>query len=636
MSQQINTGTLLGELDMYLIAQGRHWNLADCLGAQVRMHDGVSGTRFAVWAPNARSVSVVGDFNGWDRHANPMHFLQNCGVWEGFVPGVGVGAKYKFSIEARDGRVLPFKADPLARQTEPPPATASVVSSPDAFVWSDDEWMQSRGPRQRPEAPMSIYEVHIGSWATAHESGTVWRTVGPRLIEYARAMGFTHIELLPVTEHPFGGSWGYQPLGMFAPTARWGPPADFASFVDACHRADLGVLMDWVPAHFPSDAHGLVDFDGTALYEHADPKQGFHPDWNTLIYNMGRNEVRNFLIASALEWIRRYHVDGLRVDAVASMLYLDYSREAGQWTPNRHGGRENLEAVDFLRELNETIADQCPGAIMIAEESTAWPGVTAPLNLGGLGFQYKWNMGWMHDTLRYMKHDPVHRCFHHNDFTFGLVYAWSEHFILPLSHDEVVHGKGSLLGKMAGDRWRKFANLRAYYGFMWTHPGKKLLFMGCEFGQEKEWDHDAVLTWETLDDALHAGVQRWVRDLNTLYRQCPSLHAGDALSEGFEWLVGDDHTNSVFAYLRKHDEQIALVVCNMTPVPRSDYRIGVPHSGRWIERLNSDATLYGGSNMGNAGTAVTQPQPAHGHPQSLALVLPPLSTLILVPEGMAS
>lgn len=627
-------GLLLGELDLYLIAQGTHLNLANCLGTHVVEIDGVSGTRFAVWAPNARRVSAVGDFNAWDGRRHPMRLRPEAGVWEIFLPGIGVGSRYKFELLAADGRLLPLKADPFARRMETPPATASVVTPPDDLVWSDTEWMAHRAERQQLDAPLAIYEAHMGSWAMerSHEN-SIWQSVGIRLIEYARTMGFTHIELLPVSEHPFGGSWGYQPIGMFAPTARWGTPEDFAQFVDACHRAELGVILDWVPAHFPSDLHGLVQFDGTALYEHADPKQGLHPDWNTLIYNMGRNEVRNFLMNSALEWTRHYHVDGLRVDAVASMLYLDYSREAGDWIPNRYGGRENLEAVSFLRQLNATVAEHTPGVMMIAEESTAWPGVTARQEQGGLGFQYKWNMGWMHDTLQYMQQDPVYRRYHHHGMTFGLVYAWSERFILPLSHDEVVHGKNSLLHKMPGDRWQQFANLRAYYGFMWGHPGKKLIFMGGEFGQDREWNHDAPLNWAALDDPLHAGVQALVRDLNALYTGSVALHASDAIPSGFQWLIGDDIDNSVFAFLRLHEEQVVLVVCNMTPVPRQGYRIGVPRPGRWIERLNTDAAAYGGSNVGNRGSVVADAIDGHGQQQSISLVLPPLSTLILFAQG---
>ncbi|HWL28197.1 MAG TPA: 1,4-alpha-glucan branching protein GlgB [Burkholderiaceae bacterium] len=619
---------------MHLIAEGRHWQLADCLGAHVMTVDGVEGTRFAVWAPNARHVAVVGSFNAWDGRRNPMRLRRECGVWEAFIPDVAAGALYKYQVTASDGRLLPLKADPLARQTEMPPATASVVPPPDAFAWTDREWMARRGRLQEADAPISIYEVHLGSWVRPEdEQGSVWRVAGTRLIEYAAAMGFTHLELLPITEHPFGGSWGYQPLGLFAPSARYGPPSDFAGFVDACHAAGLGLILDWVPAHFPSDPHGLVHFDGTALYEHADPKQGLHPDWDTLIYNMGRNEVRNFLMASALEWLGRYHVDGLRVDAVASMLYLDYSRQPGQWTPNRYGGRENLEAVDFLQALNGMVVERCPGAIMIAEESTAWPGVTADPAQGGLGFHYKWNMGWMHDTLRYMHHEPVHRRYHHHDMTFAMVYAYSERFILPLSHDEVVHGKGSLLGKMPGDRWQRFASLRAYFGFMWTHPGKKLLFMGGELAQSREWNHDDQVDWPALNDSYHSGVQKLVRDLNDFYKATPALHASDCDPAGFAWVVGDDQLNSVFAFLRRYEGRHVLVVSNMTPVPRRDYRIGVPVAGRWVERLNTDAETYGGSNMGNAGAVSAGPLPSHGQDHSLSLVLPPLSTLIFLSEG---
>lgn len=625
---------LLGELDLHLFGEGRHWNLADRLGAHVTEHEGRAGVRFAVWAPNARSVSVVGDFNGWDGRRNPMGPRGSSGVWETFVPDAPVGSRYKYELHGPDGRLLPLKADPLARQTEMPPATASIVPEPGDFRWSDDAWMRDRTAHQTPEAPLSIYEVHFGSWRhCAGRMDSDWEGTGGELISYAVDMGYTHIELLPVTEHPFGGSWGYQPLGLFAPTARHGTPAQFAAFVDACHAAGLGVIVDWVPAHFPNDAHGLMRFDGTALYEHEDPRLGFHPDWNTLIYNFGRHEVRNLLLASALEWLRRYHVDGLRVDAVASMLYLDYSREPGQWLPNVHGGRENLEAVDFLRDLNTLVGSEAPGAMVVAEESTAWPGVTAPVHAGGLGFQYKWNMGWMHDTLRYMGHDPIYRRYHHHDMTFGMVYARSEHFILPLSHDEVVHGKGSLLTRMPGDDWRKFANLRAYLAFMWGHPGKKLLFMGGDIGQRAEWDHDGQIDWQSLAGIGHAGVQAVVRDLNRVYRGHAALHAADMADDGFAWLVGDDIENSVFAFLRRHGGQSVMVVCNLTPEPRHGYRIGVPVAGAWNEIINTDAAVYGGSGMGNGGRVAGDSAPSHGWPQSVSLVLPPLATLMLVPAG---
>lgn len=622
---------LLGDLDLHLLGEGRHWHLADRLGAHVVEHEGRKGVRFAVWAPNARSVSVVGDFNDWDGRKHPLTLRGSSGVWEGFVPGACAGARYKYELHGPDGRLLPLKADPLARQTERPPATASVVPEPVQFEWTDEPWMRSRVQRQGPDAPLSIYEVHFGSWKRSDGSGeNDWQNTGADLIRYAIGMGYTHIELLPVTEHPFGGSWGYQPLGLFAPTARHGAPAQFAAFVDACHAAGLGVILDWVPAHFPTDAHGLMRFDGTALYEHEDPRLGFHPDWNTLIYNFGRHEVRNFLLASALEWLRRYHVDGLRVDAVASMLYLDYSREPGQWLPNVHGGRENLDAVAFLRDLNSLVAEQAPGAIVVAEESTAWPGVTAPVHAGGLGFQLKWNMGWMHDTLRYMGHDPVHRRHHHHDMTFGVVYAHSERFILPLSHDEVVHGKGSLFGRMPGDEWQKFANLRAYFGFMWGHPGKKLLFMGGDIAQQTEWNHDGQVDWQALGHAGHSGVQSVVRDLNRLYRELAPLHAADTSPDGFAWLVGDDVENSVFAFLRRHAGQCVAVICNMTPVPRQGYRIGVPAASGWREVLNTDAAVYGGSGMGNGGYVAAEAIPSHGWPHSISLVLPPLATLMLI------
>ena len=623
---------LLGELDLHLIAEGRHWNLADCLGAHLVEHEGCRGVRFAVWAPNASRVSVMGDFNGWDPERHPMHLRRECGVWEVFVADADAGARYKYAVWDSGGHLLPLKADPLARCTELPPATASVVCDGKPFTWTDDAWMQSRARRQAHDASVSIYEVHFGSWRRDGErEHPNWATTGADLIRYVADMGYTHIELLPITEHPFGGSWGYQPLGLFAPTARHGSPQEFAAFVDACHGAGIGVILDWVPAHFPTDEHGLARFDGTALYEHLDPRQGFHPDWNTLIYNFGRNEVRNLLLASALEWTRRYHVDGLRVDAVASMLYLDYSRESGQWQPNAYGGRENLEAVAFLRDLNELLAQEAPGAMLVAEESTAWPGVSAPVHAGGLGFQYKWNMGWMHDTLRYMGKDPVHRRHHHHDMTFGMVYAYSEHFILPLSHDEVVHGKGSLLARMPGDDWQRFANLRAYLGFMWGHPGKKLLFMGGDIAQWSEWNHDAQVDWAALASPAHAGVQAVVRDLNHVYRRHAALHGSDSSPEGFAWVIGDDVENSVFAFLRRHQGECVLVVCNMTPVPRHDYRIGVPLAGTWNEILNTDADVYGGSGMGNGGAVEASDPGSHGQPCSVSLVLPPLTTLMLTP-----
>lgn len=632
-------GLLLGDLDIHLLAEGRHRELARCLGANPMTLGDVHGVRFAVWAPNARRVSVVGDFNHWDGRRHPMRKRVEAGVWELFIPRLPAGTRYMYEVVGPDGHVLPLKADPVARAFEAPPQTASVVAPEHAFPWTDGEWMRGRAARQAPNAPIAIYEVHAASWLRKLEEdgrNLNWHELADRLIPYAKGMGFTHLEFLPIMEHPFGGSWGYQPLGLFAPSARFGSPAAFAAFVDRCHAEGLGVILDWVPAHFPSDPHGLAHFDGTALYEHQDPREGFHQDWNTLIYNLGRNEVAGFLIASALEWLEHFHVDGLRVDAVASMLYRDYSRKEGEWVPNVHGGRENLEAVAFLRDLNRVIGERCPGAMVIAEESTAWPGVTAPVEQGGLGFTYKWNMGWMHDTLRYIAHDPIHRRHHHHDMTFGMIYAYSEKFVLPISHDEVVHGKGSLLGKMPGhDPGEKLANLRAYLGFMWTHPGKKLLFMGCEIAQHTEWNHDASPDWNLLDVPAHRGVQRLVRDLNRLYVREPALHAGDSDPDGFAWVIGDDHHNSVFAFLRKSPgSPPVLVVNNMTPVTRPGYRIGVPAegSGSWVELLNSDHATYGGGNQVHASAVKTEGVVSHGQPRSLVLTLPPLSTLILKPQ----
>ncbi len=631
-------GPLLGEMDLYLFAEGNHRDLSHCLGAQVMSVDGVPGVRFAVWAPNARRVSVVGDFNIWDGRRHPMRLRHPSGVWEIFIPRLQAGEAYKYEILGEHG-ILPLKADPMALATQRPPKTASKVASPLAVDWQDQDWMQARGQLQRPDAPLSIYELHVGSWqCEVDEVGEVarqytWHELAQRLIPYVREMGFTHIELMPIMEHPFGGSWGYQPLSQFAPSARYGSPDDFGAFVNACHVAGIGVILDWVPAHFPNDEHGLAQFDGTALYEYANPLEGFHKDWNTLIYNLGRTEVHGFMLASALHWLKDFHIDGLRVDAVASMLYRDYSRQPGEWIPNRHGGRENLEAIDFLRHLNDVVALEAPGALMIAEESTAWPGVSQRTDEGGLGFSYKWNMGWMHDSLHYIQQDPVYRAHHHNELSFGLVYAWTERFILPISHDEVVHGKHSLIDKMPGDRWQKFANLRAYLSFMWTHPGKKLLFMGCEFGQWREWNHDQQLDWYLLQYPEHQGVQKLVGDLNRLYRDCPALHDQDDVAQGFQWLIGDDATNSVYAWLRwSKDGQPLLVVANFTPVPRQGYRIGVPFAGTWQEVLNSDADTYAGSNYGNGGGVGTEPLPSHGQTHSLALNLPPLGVLILKPH----
>ncbi len=629
-------GLLLGDLDLHLFNEGRHFEIGSVLGAQQMTIDGVPGVRFAVWAPNARRVAVVGDFNSWDARRHPMRVRAPAGLWEIFVPRIGAGERYKYDIIGADGAHVPLKADPVARQTEPPPATASIVAPPDRFRWHDQAWIASRAARHAPQAPISIYEVHLGSWirGRGHASPS-WDDAIERLVPYVSEMGFSHIELMPIAEHPFGGSWGYQPLGLFAPTSRHGPPDGFARFVDACHAAGIGVIVDWVPAHFPTDAHGLARFDGTALYEHQDPREGFHRDWNTLIYNLGRREVHSFLIASALFWLEKFHVDGLRVDAVASMLYRDYSRNDGEWIPNIHGGRENIEAIDFLRHLNSVVAERCPGTMMIAEESTAWPSVSRPVSEGGLGFSYKWNMGWMHDTLRFIERDSIHRPYHHDDLTFGLLYAFSERFILPISHDEVVHGKRSLLGKMPGDRWQRFANLRAYLAFMWAHPGKKLLFMGNEIAQESEWSHDAEVEWARLSDPAHAGVQRLVRDLNRLYAGESALHSLDTEASGFRWVIGDDRANSVFGFLRlgTGDAPPVLALSNMTPVPRPGYRVGVPRPGAWREIFNSDSELYGGSNLGNAGEVRATLVPMHGMDQSLDLILPPLSTVMLRYQG---
>ncbi|MFK8330514.1 1,4-alpha-glucan branching protein GlgB [Pseudomonas sp. BJa5] len=631
-------GPQLGDMDLYLFSEGNHRDLAGSMGAQPVKVDGVEGVRFSVWAPNARRVSVVGDFNNWDGRRHPMRLRHASGVWELFVPRLGAGEAYKYEVLGRDG-ILPLKADPLARATELPPSTASRVAGPLAHHWRDLQWMQERGERQVTTAPLSIYELHAGSWqCEMDDTGEVerfynWRELAERLVPYVQQLGFTHIELMPIMEHPFGGSWGYQPLSLFAPTARYGSAEDFAAFVDACHQASIGVILDWVPAHFPTDTHGLARFDGTALYEYDNPLEGFHQDWDTLIYNLGRTEVHGFMLASALHWLKHFHIDGLRVDAVASMLYRDYSRKDGEWVPNRHGGRENLEAIDFLRHLNDVVALEVPGALIIAEESTAWPGVSQPTQQGGLGFAYKWNMGWMHDTLHYIQNDPIHRTYHHNEMSFGLIYAYSEHFILPISHDEVVHGKHSLIDKMPGDRWQKFANLRAYLTFMWTHPGKKLLFMGCEFGQWREWNHDSELDWYLLKYPEHLGVQRLVGDLNRLYRNEPALYEQDCVSQGFQWLIGDDAHNSVYAWLRwSASGQPMLVVANFTPVPRKGYRIGVPFGERWAEVLNSDAEGYAGSNFGNLGEVACEAVASHGQPLSLALNLPPLGVLVLRPR----
>ncbi len=632
---------LLGELDLHLLSQGAHWRSWQCMGAVAREVDGVAGVAFAVWAPNATRVSVVGSFNDWDGRVHPMRRRVEAGVWELFVPGVGHGELYKFEVRTRSGDVL-LKTDPYARWCELTPATASRVWDQPPFEWTDAGWMAQRAQRQARDAPLSIYEVHLGSWRR-HGDGRMlsYRELADTLVPYARDLGYTHLELMPVSEHPFGGSWGYQPTALFAPSSRWGTPDDFRAFVDCCHREGLGVILDWVPAHFPGDAHGLAGFDGTCLYEHEDPRLGRHTDWGTLIYNFGRREVSNFLVANALYWLHEFHIDGLRVDAVASMLYLDYSRKPGEWLPNVHGGRENLEAIAFLRQLNEKVYGEAPGAITLAEESTSWPMVSQPTWLGGLGFGYKWNMGWMNDTLAYMHQDPVHRSYHHQRLTFGLLYAFSENFVLPLSHDEVVHGKGSLLGKMPGDAWRQFANLRLYLAFQATQPGKKLLFMGGEFGQWREWDHDRSLDWHLLEDPAqgrwHAGLQALVRDLNRLYRSAAALHEGDCESFGFQWIDCQDTAHSVLAWVRRGRDGDArtgpagtvLVVCNFTPVVREGYRVGVPVGGVWREILNTDAHDYGGSAVGNLGAVSSEPTAWHGQPHSVRLRLPPLGAVVL-------
>ncbi|MEM8489135.1 MAG: 1,4-alpha-glucan branching protein GlgB [Bacteroidota bacterium] len=613
---------LLGELDLHLLAEGTHRQAWEKLGAHPCEFEGVAGVSFAVWAPNASRVSVVGDFNQWDGRCHPMRLRIEAGIWELFIPGLAEGLHYKYELKTNNGDLLPLKSDPFAFACEIPPKTAAVVHRLDTFRWQDDDWMRKRAKNQSRHAPISIYEVHLGSWQRGPDNRYLsYHELAEELIPYVRNMGFTHLQLLPVSEHPFDGSWGYQPIGLYAPTSRFGSPEDFCYFVNACHRAGLGVIIDWVPGHFPTDEHGLAQFDGTHLYEHADPRQGFHQDWNTLIYNYGRNEVVNFLLNNALFWLKQYHIDGLRVDAVASMLYLDYSREESEWIPNEYGGNENLEAVSFLKRLNEAVYGECPGAITIAEESTAWPGVSQPTWLGGLGFGFKWNMGWMHDTLDYMKHEPIHRQYHHHDMTFGLLYAFSENFILPLSHDEVVHGKGSMISRMPGDAWQQFASLRAYFGFMWMHPGKKLLFMGSEFAHGLEWHHDRSLDWDLLEIHWHAGVQRLIKDLNWLYNELPTLHQHDCEPQGFEWLKANESSESAYAWMRHgQDNPPVIIVSHFTPIVRESYRVGVPALGFYHEKLNTDAEYYGGSNVGNQGGVPAEHVPCDGQPYSIAIV----------------
>ncbi len=626
---------LLTDYDLYLLNEGRHWKLYERLGAQLRTIDGVDGVNFAVWAPNALGVSVIGDFNNWDGRRHPMRKHIPSGFWELFIPGLSEGTLYKYQVRTREG--VCDKADPVGFATECPPRTASKVVDLSRFRWHDADWLARRRQTNWLEQPISIYEVHLGSWRRPGDDPTRWlsyRDLAHQLVEYCTEMGYTHIELLPVSEHPLSASWGYQTTGYYAATARYGTPHDLMYFIDLCHQHGLGVIIDWVPAHFPRDGHGLRRFDGTALYEHEDPRRGEHRDWGTLIFNYGRHEVRNFLIANALFWFDKYHVDGVRVDAVASMLYLDYSRRDGEWLPNEYGGRENLQAIAFLKEFNEQVHIQFPGALTIAEESTAWPSVSRPTYLGGLGFSLKWNMGWMNDTRRYMHHDPVHRKYHHNELTFSLIYAFHENFVLPLSHDEVVHGKGSLLDQMPGDLWQKFANLRLLYSYMWTHPGKKLLFMGGEFGQWNEWNYDESLQWHLLQWPSHQGLQRCVADLNRIYRREKALHEVDFDYHGFEWIDCHNHDDSTLCYVRraKDPHDFLVVCCNFTPVPRTNYRYGVPELCWYEEIFNSDSMYYGGSNMGNFPGAMAEPQESHGRPQSIVITLPPLATVIFKPR----
>jgi len=635
---EATTQTLwLTDYDLYLFGEGTHLRAYEKLGAHLGEIDGRRGVHFAVWAPNAERVSVIGDHNGWDPRSHPMQPRAEAGLWETFIPDLGSGALYKYSIDSRQNAYHVEKADPYGYAAEIRPHTASRVWDLSAYSWQDDAWMASRKERNSLDSPISIYELHLASWRRVPEEGNRWltyREMAVRLGDYVHDAGFTHVEFLPVTEHPFDGSWGYQTIGYFAPTSRFGTPADFMFLVDYLHQRGIGVILDWVPAHFPKDEAGLGYFDGTHLYEHADPRQGEQPDWNTFVFNYGRREVQTFLIGNALFWLDKYHVDGLRVDAVSSMLYLDYARKEGRWIPNRNGGRENLDALDFLRRVNEHVYAAYPDVIMIAEESTAWPMVSRPAHLGGLGFGLKWNMGWMHDMLDYMSTDPIFRTYGHNKITFSLMYAFSENFVLPFSHDEVVYGKRSMIGKMPGDDWQKFANLRLLYGYMWGHPGKKLLFMGGEIGQWAEWNHDTSLDWHLLQYPFHDGLLRWVRDLNTFYRGQPSLFEVDFDDSGFEWVDCTDSQRSVVSFLRKakNSANITLFVCNFTPVPRQNYRVGVPSGCHWREMLNSDAPLYGGSGQGNAGGLDAAPLPIRGRPYSLNLTLPPLGVVVFQPE----
>src|SRR5438067_7485255 len=630
--------SLLTDQDFHLFNEGTHYRIYNKLGAHITSVGDEPGTCFGVWAPNARSVSVIGSFNGWDPRSHALQARGSSGIWEGFLPGVGKGALYKFHIVSHNHGYVVDKADPFGILHEKPPRTASVVWDLE-YQWHDREWMERRSQRDSLQSPISVYEVHLGSWMRVPEEDNrplTYRETAPRLAEYAQRMNFTHVELLPIMEHPFYGSWGYQTTGYFAPTSRYGSPQDFMHLVDVLHQHGIGVILDWVPSHFPDDPHALARFDGTHLYEHADPRQGFHPEWKSAIFNYGRHEVRAFLLSSAHFWLENYHIDGLRVDAVASMLYLDYGRQQGEWVPNEYGGKENLAAIEFLRQLNIAVGRDFPDARTIAEESTAWPSVSRPVHAGGLGFWMKWNMGWMHDTLDYMSHESIHRRYHHNNLTFSLWYAFTDNFVLPLSHDEVVYGKRSLLSKMPGDRWQMFANLRLLFGYMWTHPGKKLLFMGGEFGQWREWTHEGALDWDLTRDPDHAGLQRWVGDLNRAYRAHPALHRLDFSHDGFQWVDMNDSDDSVLTYLRLDDVGNAvLVACNFTPVVRQGYQVGVPRGGAWREILNSDAPFYGGSGVGNMGRVEASDTPRHGRTHSLSLMLPPLAVALFMPESAA-
>jgi len=627
-------GTQLSDFDLHLFGEGRHWHAYRILGAHPHRVDGIDGVLFAVWAPNAQRVSVVGDFNAWDGRCHPMRSLGGSGIWELFLPELGPGELYKFEIRNTHSGEILVKSDPYGRKFEQRPKTATVVAEAPAYDWGDHDWMARRAEWDWLHNPMSVYEVHLGSWQRAEDGGFLnYREIADRLVAYAADLGYTHLELMPVTEHPLDASWGYQTTGFYAPTTRFGEPDDFRYFVDLCHRNRLGVLLDWVPGHFPKDPHGLARFDGTALYEHEDPRRGEHRDWGTLIFNYGRPEVRNFLLSSALYWLEEFHIDGLRVDAVASMLYLDYSREDGDWLPNIYGGNENLEAIEFLREFNRVVHERNPGALVVAEESTSWPQVTRPTYVGGLGFSMKWNMGWMHDTLTYMSLDPIFRHFHHDHLTFGLLYAFTENFVLPFSHDEVVHGKGAMIGKMPGDEWQRFANLRLLYTYMFAYPGKKLLFMGNELGQYGEWSEEGQLDWEVLDYDVHAGLRNLVGDLNRLYRDIPALHRLDFETGGFDWIDCHDADQSTLSFLRYDDAGgFVVVALNFTPVPREGFRLGVPRGGHYTEVINSDSAYYAGSNLGNGGGVTAVDREWMGRTHSLEITLPPLGGVILRPE----